>query len=127
MSNRHARDSWGAAMRRCVLGLSCVAALLLVAAFLPAAAVAATRPATHTDPLVGSRPAPGARPAGATHPFQGTTTTSSNWAGYDDSTEGPFTTVTATWTQPRVRTTGETFTDAAFWVGLDGDNSDTVE
>ena len=114
-------------MRRCVLGLTCAAAALLVVSALPVAAMAATRPATHTHPLVGSRPAPGARPAVGTHPLLGTTTTSSNWSGYDDSTDGPFTTVTATWTQPRVRSTGATFSDAAFWVGLDGDGSDTVE
>jgi hypothetical protein len=76
---------------------------------------------------VTTQPAAGARPAVGTRPFHGTTVTSSNWAGFDDSTDGPFTTVTGTWTQPRVRTTGSTFTDAAFWVGLDGDNSDTVE
>ena len=88
---------------------------------------AATRPATHTHPLIGSHAATGSRPAVATHPLAGTTTTSSNWSGYDDSTDGPFTSVTATWTQPPVRLAGATFTDAGFWVGLDGDNSDTVE
>jgi hypothetical protein len=97
------------------------------AAAWPGAASAATRPATHTDPLVTTQPAAGARPAVGTRPLHGTTVTSSNWAGFDDSTDGPFTSVTGTWTQPRVRTTGSTFTDAAFWVGLDGDNSDTVE
>jgi hypothetical protein len=57
----------------------------------------------------------------------GTTVTSANWSGYDDSTDGPFTSVTASWVQPTIRNAGATFTDAAFWVGLDGDNSDTVE
>jgi hypothetical protein len=114
-------------LKWCLLGLSCAALLVVGTAGWPGAASAATRPATHTDPLVTTQPAAGARPAVGTRPFHGTTVTSSNWAGFDDSTDGPFTTVTGTWTQPRVRTTGSTFTDAAFWVGLDGDNSDTVE
>ena len=117
-------------MKRFLLGLSCTALVVAGAAVWAGvwagAAAAATRPATHTDPLVTTlRPRARARPPAP--PFHGTTVTSSNWSGYDDSTDGPFTTVTATWVQPRVRTTGATFTDAAFWVGLDGDNSGTVE
>ncbi len=104
-----------------------VALAVVVALALPAGAAATTRPATHTHPLIGSGPTGGVRPAVGTHAFAGTTTTSSNWSGYDDSTDGPFTSVTATWVQPPVRPAGATFTDAAFWVGLDGDNSDTVE
>jgi hypothetical protein len=102
--------------------LSCVA-LFLAGAALPAAAHAAARPATHTHPLVALhvRSATDGAAAG------GTTTTSSNWSGYDDSTDGPFTTVTATWVQPAVKNAGAVFTDTAFWVGIDGDNSDTVE
>jgi Peptidase A4 family len=114
-------------MKRYLLGLLCAAFLVAGAAAWPGAASAATKPAVHTDPLVTTLPAAGVRPALGARPYHGTTVTSSNWAGYDDSTDGPFTTVTGTWTQPRVRTTGATFTDAAFWVGLDGDNSDTVE
>ncbi len=116
-------------MRRWLPALACVVAGVLTVSCVPAAAVAASRPATHTDPLIGPspttvQPAVGSRAlAGAA----GTTTTSYNWAGYDDSTDGPFGTVTATWVQPRVHTTGAIFTDAAFWVGLDGDNSNTVE
>ncbi len=110
-----------------MLGLSCAAVVALVAAALPAGAAALSRPATHTHPLVGAQPAAGARPAVGSHALLGTTTTSSNWSGYDESTDGPFTSVTATWTQPLVRSSGANFTDAAFWVGLDGDNSDTVE
>ena len=66
------------------------------------------RPQTHTRPRLGAR------------------SQSLNWSGYDV-TGGPFTTVTATWVQPRVKNSGGAFTDAAFWVGLDGDGSDTVE
>ncbi|MGA5821818.1 G1 family glutamic endopeptidase [Kitasatospora sp. NPDC094028] len=51
--------------------------------------------------------------------------TSSNWSGYA-ATGGPFTGVSADWVQPSVSCTS---TDAysAFWVGLDGDTSRTVE
>ena len=115
-------------MRRWLLGLACVVAGVLTVSCCRRRPrrLAAGHPHRPSDrPVADHRAARRRlpRPAGAA----GTTTTSSNWAGYDDSTDGPFTSVTATWTQPRVRTTGATFTDAAFWVGLDGDNSDTVE
>ena len=51
---------------------------------------------------------------------------SANWAGYD-ATGGGFTSVTATWIQPAVPVDGSQDTDAAFWVGLDGDGTATVE
>jgi len=51
--------------------------------------------------------------------------TSSNWAGYV-STAGPFTSVSATWIQPRATCTSSG-TYSAFWVGLDGDGSNSVE
>jgi len=56
----------------------------------------------------------------------GGTATSTNWAGYD-ATGGGFSSVTGTWTQPSVPSTGSTTSYAAFWVGLDGDGSSTVE
>jgi hypothetical protein len=51
---------------------------------------------------------------------------STNWSGYADSGTG-FTTVTGKWTQPKVTCSGLTTTMAAFWVGIDGDGSDSVE
>ena len=113
-------------MRRLVLVFGCAVGMLAVLA-VPAAASAASRPPTHPEPMItsGSRATRAAHPAGAA--AFGTTTTSYNWSGYDDSTDGPFGTVTATWVQPRIRVTGTALVDAAFWVGLDGDNSDTVE
>ena len=50
---------------------------------------------------------------------------SENWAGYDV-LGGPFSSVTASWTQPAVLPEAGT-SEAAFWVGLDGDGSQTVE
>ena len=50
---------------------------------------------------------------------------SSNWSGYADQT-GKFTKVSASWTQPAGHcSSGQQF--AAFWVGIDGFNSSTVE
>jgi hypothetical protein len=115
-------------MRRLVLVFGCAAALLAVLAA-PAAASAAGRPPTHPEPLIpsGSTTGQAAHPAGAAG--YGTTTTSWNWSGYDAVTDGTykFGSVTATWIVPRVRVRGTDLADAAFWVGLDGDDSETVE
>ena len=54
-----------------------------------------------------------------------TKTNSTNWAGYA-ATGGPFTKVSAKWTQPSVKCSS-TNTYSVFWVGLDGFNSSTVE
>jgi hypothetical protein len=51
--------------------------------------------------------------------------TSSNWSGYA-ATDSRFTTVSANWTQPTA-SCGATATYSSFWVGLDGDTSNTVE
>src|SRR5436309_8714435 len=54
-----------------------------------------------------------------------TQSTSSNWAGVA-ATGGGFTNATSSWTQPTASCTGAT-TYSSFWVGLDGDGSNTVE
>src|SRR3954462_6384485 len=69
----------------------------------------------------------GAHPAvrhGATN-HRITRSTSSNWAGYS-ATGSTFRSVSATWKQPSATCTSA---DAysSFWVGLDGDGSNTVE
>ncbi|MFE9427316.1 G1 family glutamic endopeptidase [Kitasatospora sp. NPDC006697] len=51
--------------------------------------------------------------------------TSANWAGYS-ATGQRFTSVSASWTQPAATCT-DTDTWSSFWVGLDGDGSDSVE
>jgi hypothetical protein len=51
--------------------------------------------------------------------------TSSNWSGYA-STSGPFSSVSASWTQPSV-TCNQKTAYSSFWVGIDGDGSNTVE
>ncbi|MFJ2580812.1 G1 family glutamic endopeptidase [Kitasatospora aureofaciens] len=75
-------------------------------------AVAATAPALVQAPLV--------------HHGGGVLrSTSGNWAGYA-ATGGMFTSVSASWVQPSVSCAG-TNTWSSFWVGLDGDGSNTVE
>ena len=54
-----------------------------------------------------------------------TRSTSTNWAGYS-ATGGTFTSVSATWKQPAAACTSAT-AYSSFWVGLDGDGTNTVE
>jgi hypothetical protein len=51
--------------------------------------------------------------------------TSSNWSGYS-AINGRYTSVSASWKQPTASCTSQT-TYSSFWVGLDGDGSNTVE
>jgi ABC-type sugar transport system substrate-binding protein len=51
--------------------------------------------------------------------------TASDWAGYA-ATGATYTSVSAGWDEPRLTCT-QTDSSAAFWVGLDGMSSDTVE
>lgn len=119
------------------ISVAALAALpaLAGAAFVPVARAAALRPATSTAsapatatvtlPRITIPPLGQSQPLlGQSRPLRGTRSTSPNWAGYDV-TGGPFTTVTATWQQPRVRSSSF-FADTAFWVGLDGDTTDPV-
>jgi len=53
---------------------------------------------------------------------------SSNWSGYAATgSDGAFTSVSSSWTEPTATCTSRTDEYAAFWVGLDGYNSDSVE
>lgn len=53
-----------------------------------------------------------------------TNSTSTNWSGYAV-TGGRYTRVSASWTQPKATCSGTAY--SSFWVGLDGDTSNTVE
>ena len=66
--------------------------------------------------------ASGAAPAGIAN---ATATTSMNWSGYA-ATGGRFTSVSSAWTQPTVTCTAQN-TFSSFWVGLDGDGTQSVE
>lgn len=52
--------------------------------------------------------------------------TSTNWSGYASTVGHPFSSVSASWVQPTGKCTSAT-TYASFWVGLDGDGSNSVE
>jgi len=54
------------------------------------------------------------------------TVSSQSWAGYD-ATGGGFTSVTGSWVEPSIQVSYSAETYAAFWVGLDGHGSSTVE
>ena len=72
-----------------------------------------------------------ASPSRSSHPFLGTLSTSSNWAGYVAGAGAPdpaaFSSVSASWTQPAVPSSGASNSYADFWVGLDGSQSTSVE
>lgn len=53
-----------------------------------------------------------------------TNSTSTNWSGYA-ATGGRYTSVSSSWTQPAASCSGTAY--SSFWVGLDGDTSNTVE
>jgi len=55
-----------------------------------------------------------------------TTVTSTNWSGYA-ATGSTYTSVSTTYVQPSLSCSGRSGTYAAFWVGLDGYSSSTVE
>lgn len=52
---------------------------------------------------------------------------STNWSGYAVEGHGPYHTVSASWTQPPVNCVQTPRGWSAFWVGLDGDTTNTVE
>ena len=55
-----------------------------------------------------------------------THSTSSNWAGWD-TTGGTYTSVSASWVQPTITCGRHETSYASFWIGLDGDGSNSVE
>jgi hypothetical protein len=52
---------------------------------------------------------------------------SSNWSGYAVAGFGPYASVSSRWTQPAVECKKTPNGWSAFWVGLDGDTTETVE
>jgi hypothetical protein len=100
-----------AARRRTLAATTTLLALLATAA--PAVATAA--------PAVVQAP----EAAVAHHHGGELNSTSSNWSGYA-ATGGKFTSVSASWVQPAVSCSGSS-TWSSFWVGIDGDGSNSVE
>jgi Peptidase A4 family len=61
------------------------------------------------------------------HDIKGLTSVeSTNWSGYAD-TGSSFSKVTGSWSEPSASCSGRTTSLAAFWVGIDGYSSDSVE
>jgi hypothetical protein len=71
------------------------------------------------------------RPSGAlgrVHGIKNASTTSTNWSGYAvTGSTGKFTSVSSSWKEPTATCSGSGDKYAAFWVGLDGYSSDSVE
>lgn len=68
---------------------------------------------------------PGTAPAG--HAATGASTlVSANWAGYVE-TASTTTDVSGTWNEPQASCTGKKYRYSAFWVGMDGFSSNSVE
>ena len=84
------------------------------------ASTVALSPAAHATPERG--------PHGIAPHVRHSTVTSVNWAGYAASgSAGSFSSVSASWTQPSVTCADGETSYSAFWVGLDGYMSSTVE
>jgi hypothetical protein len=77
--------------------------------------------------VVGFKHAPTAKITSRSAGVKGLTQVESgNWAGYAD-TGSAFSKVTASWTEPTGKSSGSTESLAAFWVGIDGYSSESVE
>jgi Peptidase A4 family/Putative Ig domain len=125
---------------RTIRSLSTVVLALALALAGGAAAQAATpsaaTPAASAHQRASSRPRPDAVTVpvqnlkhfshllNARHQALAATQTSTNWAGYA-ATGGTYTSVTSNWVEPSVSCTSDGI--VAFWIGLDGWGSDTVE
>jgi len=110
-----------------------VGSLLAAAATSADAAVAGTHPGTTQVRPGGavSNFVPGGRmkrPTGALPRTVKNQASSTNWSGYAATgSAGQFNSVSASWTEPAANCTGSDAEYAAFWVGLDGYNSGSVE
>ena len=99
-------------------------------------ALAATIPLVLVLAVATAHPAsaapPGVRPGGPVSslstPRHNSVVTSSNWAGYVAAgAAGTFTSASANWTEPTGRCADRDGRYSAFWVGIDGYTSPTVE
>lgn len=101
-----------------VIGLALVA-VFTSGLFAPPSASAAIHPATavraHSVPRIHLRDGHG-----------GGNSTSSNWSGYA-TTGGRYTSVSGSWTEPSVSCSAGQTAYSSFWVGIDGDTTNTVE
>jgi hypothetical protein len=111
--------------QRSPLRAGIAACALVLPALVPAAAATAAVTPVVFAPLQHTA---GTTPFFVSHGgVRNTTTTSTNWSGYAATgSNGAFTSVTTTFTQPAVTcTSGDQY--SSFWVGLDGYSSNSVE
>jgi hypothetical protein len=97
------------------LGVLMVAALLALALL----AVASAPAAAHTAALLRHSPV-------QNHTLHGKNSNSTNWSGYA-TTGSRYTSVSGTWTQPSATCSAGQTAYSSFWVGIDGDTTNTVE
>jgi hypothetical protein len=108
--------------KRSTLRAGIAAAALVLPALVPAAAAATT-----VAPSVFAPMQHGTTPFFVSHGggLASNTSTSTNWSGYA-ATGSKYTSVSTTFKQPAVKcSSGDQY--SSFWVGLDGDGSDSVE
>jgi hypothetical protein len=108
-------------LRLQVATLVLVTAVTMVSASPATAARAASRRAVAS---VATRNAPYPAPVDA---LAHDGVTSHNWSGYAAQASSQFTEVSGRWVQPSVTCSSSGRSAAAFWIGLDGYTSDTVE
>ena len=117
--------------------VACVPAIGMLLAFGPAAgastaaaspsAAAAAAARTAIEHLQIGQHGANHRVAGHASGVKGLTQVeSTNWSGYADTGSG-FSKVTSSWTEPKGTCSGRTESLAAFWVGIDGYSSSSVE
>jgi len=98
--------------------------LSLVSSVVMATATTVVGVLSAAAPALAGRAA-GERYAGPDHRIDHST--SSNWSGYAVSGFGPYRSVSSSWRQPAVDCSRTPTAWSAFWVGLDGDTTSTVE
>ncbi|MBO0767440.1 MAG: hypothetical protein J2O48_02020 [Solirubrobacterales bacterium] len=119
-------------MSRLSLGAAAVLGTALVAAA-PAAATTShhASPASGLPPLLHDSPLTPGTPSGKitpkAHAGKATQSTSPHWVGYATTGAGPYKSVSSSWTQPSVDCSKTPNAYSSFWVGLDGDSTNTVE
>jgi hypothetical protein len=96
-------------------GMLALAAPLSLAGGAVSSAAAAT--ASLHAPLIPAPPLPGQTASAGSN--------STNWSGY--AAKGTFTTVRSNWIEPAAKCASDPNSYAAFWVGLDGDGTNSVE
>lgn len=110
-------------MRNVLKPLACLAPIPVIATVLAATfALGAAHPSAAAAHAIQHHSAP------AIHMRAGRNSSSTNWSGYaTTSGSGAYTDVKGSWKQPTASCSSGQTAYSSFWVGIDGDNSNTVE